>query len=136
MPGRYWPRPEISPSSTGIAGNKEVTLIDAYSAGSTRYGMGFPMAGPAEQTLKAQTALVGVHVEGAEHAVFTRANFSIEDAWLWSSESAMAATMVWNEAGSRLTGEASIQLKPVAGPARRDPGGRNHFEPLADPAHL
>lgn len=97
----------------GIAGNKEVTLIDAYSCGSTTYGMGFPMGGPSEQTLKAQTALTGVHVKGPEHAVFTRADFSIEDAWLWSSESAMTATMVWNEASSRLTGEANIQLTPL-----------------------
>ncbi|MCM3662381.1 hypothetical protein M3148_15480 [Georgenia satyanarayanai] len=97
----------------GNAGNKEITLIDAYAAGSKTYGLGFPGEGPAEQTLRAQTALVGVHVEGPEQAVFTRANFAIEDAWLWSAESAMTASMGWDDAGSRLTGEANIELKPL-----------------------
>src|SRR5699024_2850792 len=86
----------------GIASNREITLIDAYAAGSKTYGMGFPGEGPAEQTLRAQTALIGVHVEGPEQAVFTRANFTIEDAWLWSAESAMTARMGWDAAGSRL----------------------------------
>lgn len=97
----------------GIASNREVTLIDAYPAGSKTYGIGFNREGPTEQTIRAQIALIGVHVEGPDEAVFTRANFTFEDAWLWSAENAMSASTGWDAAGNRFTGEGKIELKPL-----------------------
>lgn len=97
----------------GFAGGKAVTLITARAAGSKTYGMGLVGAGPDEQTIKAQTALVGVHLDSPDQVIFTKADFSVEDAWLWSAESAITVRMQWNETSDRPAEEAGIRLKPL-----------------------
>jgi hypothetical protein len=97
----------------GHAGNKDITLFGAYSANSRTYNLGFFEDGPSEQTLRAQTALVGVHVATPEDAVFDHANCVIEDMWLWSASSAIQASWGWDKERKRPSGDATIEMSPV-----------------------
>jgi hypothetical protein len=97
----------------GRAGNRDITLFGAYSANSLTYNLGFFEGGPSEQTLRAQTALVGVHADTPDGAFFDHANCVIEDTWLWSATSALEATWGWDKERQRPTGEATIRMSPV-----------------------
>lgn len=97
----------------GRAGNRDITLFNAYSAKSRTYGLGFFDGGPSEQTLRAQTALVGVHVESPDKGAFDHANCAIEDTWIWSASSAIQASWGWDKDSNRPSGEATISMSPV-----------------------
>lgn len=106
----------------GRAGNRDITLFGAYSANSLTYNLGFFDGGPSEQTLKAQTALVGVHAGSTDEALFDHANCVIEDIWLWSATSALEAKWGWDKESERPSGEATIEMSPVDDQTAKVPG--------------
>lgn len=94
------------------AGDKEITLLDAYGAGSTTFGLGFG-SGPSEQTVHASQALIGIHLSNPDEEVFSRLQCSIEDTLAWSGSDAITAEMKLDDERKRFTGDGTITLKPV-----------------------
>lgn len=94
------------------AGDKKITLLDAYGAGSRTFGFGFG-SGPSEQTVRASQALVGIHLSSADDAVFSRLQCSIEDTLAWSGSDAITAEMKLNDERKGFTGDGTVTLKPV-----------------------
>lgn len=97
----------------GVADNKEVTLIGCHPKNSITYG--FSSDGPSKQTVSAVTALVGVHLESTDQAVFTQCRVSVENLGLWAASSVFTQSVGFD--GERLSGSGSISVSPVDEPS-------------------
>jgi hypothetical protein len=95
----------------GLADNKEVTLLDCLATHSQSFGFGF--GGPNKQIVQAQKALIGVHLETPDDAVFVDTNALIEDLWQWTAQGGLSASASVDAEGKRLTGESKIEISPV-----------------------
>ncbi|GAB3422267.1 ApeA N-terminal domain 1-containing protein [Flindersiella endophytica] len=97
----------------GIAENKEITLFACFPISSISYGFG--SGGPHKQTISALTALVGVHLEGAEDEVFTSSLVSVENMNRWSGSSVFSGTI--GRENQRIDGRGTISVEPVNEPS-------------------
>jgi len=95
----------------GVADNREVTLLDCLATHSQSFGLGFE--GPDKQTVRAQAALIGVHLETPADAVFVEARTVIEDLWHWTGQGGLSASMTFDAEGKHPTGEGNISVTPV-----------------------
>lgn len=97
----------------GVAENREITLLDCIPTSSTSFRLG--SGPPHKQSIVAQTALVGVHVLGADDAVFTACSASIENLTAWSADSVFSHELRVED--EEITGEATIRVLPIENPA-------------------
>lgn len=97
----------------GVADNKRITLLDCHPKHSKTYG--FAMDGPHKQTVSALTALVGVHLDRPDEAVFTECRVSVENLTLWAASSAFTQSIGFE--GERLDGRGTISVKSVDEPS-------------------
>jgi hypothetical protein len=95
----------------GVADNREVTLLDCLATHSQSFGLGFE--GPDKQTVRAQTALIGVHLGTPADAVFLEARTVIEDLWHWTAQAGLSASMTFDAEGKHPTGGGEITIAPV-----------------------
>lgn len=100
------------PLVLGVADNKEVTLLDCHPTHSQTYGFG--LDGPHKQTVSALTALVGIHLEESEQAVFTECRVSVENLGRWAASSVFTGTMGLKD--GRTDGTGTISVEPVDEP--------------------
>jgi hypothetical protein len=75
----------------GVASGKRITLLDCSAVASTSYGYLGRQQGPDEQRVRVTTALVGVHLDDADDAVFQTCEVAIEDLTTWAAESPLTA---------------------------------------------
>ncbi len=95
----------------GVAENKKITLLDCRPVKS--YGFGFDQ--PHKQTVSVTTALVGVHLEDAEDAVFTSSLVSVENLKRWAASSVFTGTIGLQD--ERIDGRGTISVAPVDEPS-------------------
>jgi len=95
----------------GLAENMQITLLDCFATRSTSFGFGF--GGPQKQTVHAETALLGTHLNSAHDAVFTDATVVIEDLWRWQAGGVLAASIGMDEEGKKLTGATTLSVTPL-----------------------
>lgn len=72
----------------GLAENQEITLLDCLATSTRTWGVG-PVG---QQTIQAQTALVGVHLDEPEQKLFTKCHVSVEDLTFWSQTSILRSS--------------------------------------------
>jgi len=97
----------------GVADNKEVTLIGCLPIHSKSYGIWSD--GPHKQTVSALTALIGVHLQDVDQAVFTECWVSVENLNRWSHSSVFTSTTGLKD--ERLDGSGALSVKPVDEPS-------------------
>lgn len=100
----------------GLADNREITLLDCMPTSSKSYGMG--MGPPAKQSIRAQTALVGVHLASEGEEVFTGCRVSLEGLTAWSADSVFCMKMGLKD-DDKLDGRGTIEAAPVDGHSAR-----------------
>ncbi|MFT2690401.1 HEPN domain-containing protein [Clavibacter zhangzhiyongii] len=88
-------RGETRPFSTihGIGNGQKMTLFDSHSIRSIRFDFFELEAGPAEQTIRSETLLVGAHVENQDAAVYVGASMSMENLTFWAFGSGIETSM-------------------------------------------
>lgn len=94
----------------GTARQREITLLNA-TATSSRRTYGAVVQSPHEQTISADIAVIGAHVEGVEDPRFDALEVSIEDLGCWAGTSALEA--FWGISEDKIDGTGSISVKPV-----------------------
>lgn len=94
----------------GIAKNRDITLLDclATHTNSSHFGP------PDEQTVRALTALSGIHLATADKAIFTECHVAVEDLTMWSNSSVFTGSL--DLEGGRPNGAGSIVVEPVEDP--------------------
>lgn len=96
------------PMIQGVAGNTEITLLDCTPAFSVSYNFG-PVD---EQRIEPGRALVGVHLNDAEDAVFTGVEVTVENLTLWSAGSVFTVSLGMRDEDT-LNGTGKIAATPV-----------------------
>lgn len=90
----------------GVAERREITLLGCVPTRTNRT-FGARVESPDKQTVRAQTALFGVHASNEGEALFEAAQLSIENLARW------AATDVFASEGMRFDGSGSVSAKPL-----------------------
>lgn len=98
----------------GAIEGKLVTLLDCSPGATKRYGF-LPKDAPDEQTVHALTALVGVHLDSADDALFSTSRVSVEDLRRWSNSSVFTQTIGMTD--GRRNGHETIGVEPVDEPS-------------------
>lgn len=94
----------------GLSEGKDITLLDCVPT----HTMSRLFGGPEEQTVSALTALVGVHLEEPDQAVFTECRVSVEDLTPWAAASGFELTFGVED--ERPTRARSISAEPAEEP--------------------
>lgn len=98
----------------GVAGHKEITLLDCVPTGSIRT-FGARVNSPERQTVVATSALIGTHVGSENEAAFSLCDVSVEDLGQWAASSVLQGTLGVRE--GRPDGSGTITVAPVDEPS-------------------
>lgn len=99
------------PLVLGVTGRRRVTLVDCAPKRSEAYAFGSPY----KQTVSAVSALVGVHLDEVEQAIFTECQVSVENLRGWANSSALIAEMTFTDDKAYASG--TIITTPVEEPS-------------------
>ena len=94
----------------GVAGGKRITLFDTYAKHTSIRGVDV-FGGPSEQTIRASTALVGLHAESSGAECFVRADVAVEDLEGWSATYAIARGISFDTERTRPDGTGTVKLE-------------------------
>lgn len=95
----------------GVAEQREITLLGCVPTGTKRTLVA-RVQSPEKQTVRASTALVGVHVASDDEAVFAAAQVSVENLGHWAA-SPVFSGFIGAPGGKRFDGSGSISVKPL-----------------------
>lgn len=94
----------------GLAARTSVTLLDCYLVSVN--GSLFPSHEPEKQTVGAQLAVSGLHLDSPDDAVFTKAFVLVEELTTWANESVFTGRL--HRENEKLTGQAELIVEPVS----------------------
>ena len=118
----------------GVAEKREITLLGCIPT-STNRAFGARVKSPDKQTVRAQTALVGVHAADDDDALFAAAQVSIENLGRWAGVEVFSGFIGAPE-GKRFDGSGSISAKPLESTSVLVDGTEFTLDHLRNPPHF
>lgn len=98
------------PMLHGFASNQEITLLDCTPTSSRSFGLKL-FGGPDEQRLNAGTALVGVHLDAPDAAIFSEVKVAVENLTAWATASGMSIELGVDD--DSLTGRGTLTIDRI-----------------------